>query len=294
MIPVVLIHKGNNPYIYNTLYQLRKSNPLVNVYLIGTKESAVYNALAEHVAIEDLFDEAQEFSKIYKHYSTNSAEFELICIQRWFVLKTFMKKKGIQRCLYMDTDVLVYEDVQILSEKFSHVGMTICGISGHTNFVDLATLIKFCDSIIDIYSQTDSVDFLEQYYNDYLAKNAAGGVSDMTLLTKYAHDHPSAVENIYYLDGQPTFDPAMEVDSNVYKTDGLKKEIFIKDNKPYGIIVSTNMPVLFYTLHFQGANMKKSMVQYVIDKDIQFYGTAFYYKCLYYYQKIGMKLKRHL
>ncbi|HSY60312.1 MAG TPA: hypothetical protein VK796_00490, partial [Cytophaga sp.] len=233
MIPVVLIHKGNNPYIYNTLYQLKQTNPLVKIYLIGTDESTVYGSLAEHLSIKTLFAEAQEFSTIYKHYSTNSAEFELICIQRWFVLKAFMTQKNIPRCLYLDSDVLVYEDIQSLSGKFNSVGMTICGISGHTNFIHQDVLIDFCRFIFTKYTGAKALNDLEEYYKDFIVQHGAGGVSDMTLLTSYALENPGRSENTYYLDGRPTFDPSLEVGGEYYEMDGSSKKITFKKSKPY-------------------------------------------------------------
>ena len=289
MIPIIFIHKGNSSYLFNTIYQLRQTNPLIKAYFIGTAESKVYEPLVEHVLIDSLFDEANQFADLYRHFSTNSEEFELICIQRWFVLKAFMIQNNIQRCLYIDSDVLIYDDVQVLSDQFKYVGMTICGISGHTNFVEKDVIVDFCQFVFLSYTGKEALNVLEKHYMMFVAQHGAGGVSDMTFLTKYAHENPLQVSNSYYTDGKPTFDPSLGVGSDTYKMDGYIKSISFLENKPYGSLILTDKSVLFYTLHFQGVQMKKKMSNYVINKGFKFYHSQFYYKVKYYLQKINLK-----
>jgi len=289
MIPVVFIHKGNSTYIFNALYQLKQTNPLVKVYLIGTAESAVYEPLVEHIHIDSLFEEADRFAGLYKHYSTNSEAFELICIQRWFVLKAFMVQKGIQRCLYLDSDVLVYDNIQRLSETYQHAGMTLCGISGHTNFVDKDVLIDFCQFVFSSYTGQNALNALEKHYKEFVAHHGAGGVSDMTLLTNYAQQNPQRVENTYYLDGRPTFDPSLEIGEEYFEMDHTSKKITFNGSKPFGILKSSQQPVLFYTLHFQGAKSKKNMLKYIVAKSFSFRVNYVTYMSVYYFQKVQQK-----
>jgi len=290
MIPVVFIHKGNSKYLFNTIYQLKQTNPSVKVYLIGTPESVIYQPLVEHVSINSFLDEANQFEKVYKHFSTNSESFELICIQRWFVLKAFMIDKGIERCLYLDSDVLVYHDIQRLSDMYVQVGMTLCGISGHTNFINKEVLIDFCSFIYTRYSTQNALDALEQYYRRFITKHGAGGVSDMTLLTTYAELYPKNVQNTYYLDGQPSFDPAMEVGDGHFEMDlGVKKIVF-KDLKPFAILKLTQTHVLFYTLHLQGAKLKKDMLKYIPAKTMFFWFQHARYISMYYVQRLQRKM----
>jgi hypothetical protein len=290
MIPVVFIHKGNSSYLYNTLYQLRQTNPLVKMYLLGTEESRVYEPLAETILIGSLSEEADLFAGVYKHYSTNSESFELMCIQRWLVLKAFMIKKDIRRCLYLDSDVLVYEDVQRLSDAHAHVGMTLCGISGHTNFVDRNVLIDFCAFIFDRYAGADALSALEKHYHAFVAKHGAGGVSDMTLLTMYAEKNPQKVENIYFSNGLPTFDPSLEVGEEYFEMENGQKKILFNDSKPYGFLKAEQKPVLFYTLHFQGAKAKSMMLKYIPVKSVLFWIQYINYTGMYYFQKIKSKI----
>ena len=290
MIPVVFIHKGNSAYLYNTFFQLRATNPSILAYLIGTKESAAYQPWIKHADIHRFEKEATAFGEIYQHFSTNSVDFELMCIQRWFVLKEFMVQYNIQKCLYLDSDVLLYEDVQVLAEKYGHAGMTLCGISGHTNFIDKDVLIDFCNFIYSIYTGSDAHADLDAYYKAFILKHGAGGVSDMTLLTKYMEAKPNNVSNIYFTKGATTFDPAFEVGHEYFVMQGKGKFFEFVNKVPYGILKESNQRIRFNTIHFQGANAKKKMKTFIPVRNIEFYLNSFYYSTILLYQKVLNKL----
>ncbi|WP_018343053.1 hypothetical protein [Cytophaga aurantiaca] len=290
MIPVVFIHKGNSAYLYNTFFQLRATNPTVLAYLIGTKESEKYEPLIKHVNIHAFEKEANAFGEIYQHFSTNSMEFELICIQRWFVLKEFMVKNNIQKCLYLDSDVLLYEDIKVLGEKYAHAGMTLCGISGHTNFIDKDVLIDFCNFIYSIYTSPEAYAELDEYYKAFILKHGAGGVSDMTLLTKYMEAKPNNVINIYFTDGQATFDPAFEIGHEYFVMKDNRKYFEFINSLPYGILKVTNQYVRFNTIHFQGANAKREMHSFIPMRNFGFYLNSLYFKIILLSQKVLKKL----
>jgi hypothetical protein len=290
MIPVVFIHKGNSAYLYNTFFQLRATNPSVHAYLIGTKESKVYQPLITHVNINAFEIEANAFAEIYQHFSTNSIAFELICVQRWFILKAFMVQNNIQKCLYMDSDVLLYGNVQVLAEAFNHVGMTLCGISGHTNFVDKDVLIDFCNFIYSIYTRTEAYADLEKQYQICIQKHGEGGVSDMTLLTWYMEANPSKVLNIYATKGDTTFDPAFEVGSDYFVMKDKGKYIEFVKTVPYGILKASNQKIRFNTIHFQGAHAKNKMHTYIPIRTMRFYLNVFYFRWIYLFQKALKKL----
>jgi hypothetical protein len=55
--------------------------------------------------------QAVEFQKIYKHYSPNGFIYERFCFLRWFLLRDFMLAHGLKHVLHLDSDVLLYVDV---------------------------------------------------------------------------------------------------------------------------------------------------------------------------------------
>lgn len=289
-LPVVFIHNGNSTYLVNAFYQLKKSNPGTPVYLIGTSESKVYNSHVTHVLMKEYMNEADSFKKIYRHFSTNSEAFELICIQRWFILKEFLVKNDIERCLYMDSDVLFYTSIEKLAEKYEHVGMTRCGISGHTNFVRRKTLEKFCRFITDCYIGEASVEKLRQHAVDFVKKHGSGGVSDMTFINNFAVAHPDQVADTYTPESNETIDPSFKDGSEDFVMKDGPKKILFKKNIPFGYNIHDGHEVMFHTLHFQGTRAKNVMAQYIPERKIDLMFLRMKYKLIYICQKIIFKL----
>ena len=94
-----------------------------------------------------------------------------------------------------------------------------------------------------------------------LVRKKLGGVSDMLLLARYAHQLGEGVFNLW----EPEKDGV--VDINIIKSAGFRlreglKEIEFRDGKPYGFYEPTQRWVRLSTLHFVGAS-KNKMHQYL-------------------------------
>lgn len=291
-IPIVFVHKGNSSYLFDTFYQLKSSNKSTTVYLIGTKESHIYSPLVTNIDIATYSNDSEQFKNIYRHFSTNSYEFELICIQRWFILRDFLIKNGIKRCLYLDSDIFVYSDINELANRFMEYGMTICGISGHINFLEVNTLIDFCNYITSSYTNEKSLKELETHFQqEYINRQQLGGISDMTFFYRYSLNNPDKVCNLYHLDvSAGAFDPSMENGEDRYYMDGKLKKVVMKNGKPYCLRLSDKMPVLHHILHFQGAEAKKKMPNYISCKTPAYHVQQLYYNCFYLLQKFLKKV----
>lgn len=285
-IPVVFIHSGNSSYLINTFYQLKKTNPDNPVYLISTGESRTYQPMVTYISMDAYMTEANAFEKIYTHFSTNSESFERMCIQRWFVLKEFLWKNNIDRCLYLDSDVLVYTDIDVLAEKYKKFGMTRCGISGHTNFTDKNTLQLFCEFVTNAYTTPEGLLKLNEHYKAFTMKHGAGGVSDMTFITDFAYACPHLVTDTYTPEDKEMIDPSFSVGSEYFVMDGIFKKIEFRNKIPYGFKIGTQEPVRFHTIHFQGAHAKKIMAAYLPQQTITYWFLKTKHSMILLMQKI--------
>jgi hypothetical protein len=286
-IPVIFIHKGNSDYLFNTLYQVKFSNPSTTVYLIGTKDLEIYSSLINFVDIHGLLQEANEFAKIYQHFSPNPHDYELFCIQRWFILKEFLKRNNIERALYLDSDVLFYSTIDEVAKKFETYGMTISEIAGHTNFIRFSTLTKFCDYITDCYIRSNS-SILLQGFLQHFQQTYGSGVSDMTFLEEFHKMYPEEVFNYYRWNSNETMDHTLNNSEGwdkrfVMDTNYLK--VIWEKNKPYFIRKDTNEKVLTHSLHFQG-NSKIVMGDYVPVKRASYYWKKWFISLLGVYKKM--------
>src|SRR5437868_4073869 len=106
-IPVIFIHKGDHFYLNHSLNQVKITNPGNPIYLITDSITGRYD-FVNYADIKKYNKGAAEFAGMYKHMSTNNYENELFCFQRWFILKEFCYDKKIDNFLYLDSDVLIY------------------------------------------------------------------------------------------------------------------------------------------------------------------------------------------
>jgi hypothetical protein len=84
--------------------------------------------------------------EVYKHKSQWGEGFEFVCIERWFILYEFMITHKIDKCVILDSDILIFSNLTAVKEAFPDHDMTWTGFSAHINFInDISALKQFCD-----------------------------------------------------------------------------------------------------------------------------------------------------
>src|SRR5215216_1852908 len=110
-LPLVFIHYRNSPYLAYTLTQARRTSPRSPIYLSGDDTNANVYPFVHHVNMRRYASSAEAFKKIYRHFSPNGESYELFCFVRWFYLRDFLREHNVERCVHVDSDVLLYVDV---------------------------------------------------------------------------------------------------------------------------------------------------------------------------------------
>jgi len=192
----------------------------------------------------------------------------------------------------MDSDVLLYENIELLFPTYEPYGMTICGISGHTNFIEINTLKDFCNFIIYWYTNPERLAELQERYKTRMDLFGYGGISDMTFLTLYGEKYPEKVYNLNTPEVEKTFDISLQHGFEFFETQnmGKIKKVQFDQHHPYCIRISDGKPVFFNTLHFQGGDSKKIMHHYVQKKNAIFFLKKNYFYLYYLFQKIKIIL----
>lgn len=289
MLPIVFIHNHNSHYLPLSLWQARKSNPGSEVILIGDSYSAHFGFMVRHEDKKNYFQGASEFAKRFKNFSTNPHDFELICLQRWFILEEFMLINGLKKCLYLDSDILLYGNVSEDSPRFSSFGMTIAGISGHSNFVHhIDTLSDFCRFLMDSYKDEAAIQVLEEKYREFRKKHAAGGISDMTFFMEYKEIHPDRILNIGFPLKKRLYDISMNHTEGVESKNGIKVVRKAKNGNTY-LQYNNGLIVQIQTLHFQGetkVHMKRHMFSRSITLNVLYHSN----RLILLAQKVWRKL----
>jgi len=267
MRPIIFIHRFNHSYLPLSLWQARKSNPGAPVYLIGDGWNAHFDVLVEHVPMASFRKKADEFARHFRNFSTNPPEFELVCLERWFILEEFMRERGIDQCLYLDSDILQFGNAEEDGRRFSGFGLTVAGISGHSNFVsNLENLSDFCRFISASYTGENAHEVLEEKYRKFRATHDAGGISDMTFFTEFREQNPDLVLDI----GNPiqgmAYDIAMAYIEFARNENGIKKVWQRADGRPV-ILQRMAGEIEMRSLHFQG-EAKKYMKRHLFGTPV--------------------------
>ena len=280
-LPIIIFHLGNVEYVHLCLKQALKYNSDV---IIITDVPDVYKYTgASCINYSKYIHRIFEFKKLYKHFSTNSYQLELICIIRWFIVYDYMKEMKIKRAFICDSDVLIYENLTEIDFKYlkdydfmlcSSHSKDVTGGQSIWNLNKLEDFVKFCFNFYE--SQLYNI---EKWHKTY--KNP-GGICDMTLLYYFIHNqdifqglqfsHFPTINNdlTKVFDNEITFDLHLLSSGNHLYPDDYEKDTITNNknirffqDKPVCFNKRLKKDIKFILLHFQGKN-KRIMKDYYL------------------------------
>ena len=248
------------------------SNPNSEIVLIGDDDSS---SLAHGLGItqvpwSDYGDEAERFAGSYIHRSSHGRDFELVCLQRWLVLESWMIANNRNKVVAMDSDILVFTELESVLESVPKKGMGYVHDSAHFAWIpDVADLTAVCDVIRDAYADPEHR-LIEEMHRSHLAKSDQGGVSDMSFFQYLASNGTDLVHDIRGPHGAREWNCDVTMNDGVggFVMDGGVKKIRWIKSIPHGLRRKDDSWVPFATLHFQGA--AKSLMPAFFHKMRQF------------------------
>lgn len=257
-IPIIYFHKSHSYYLHAALLKARMTNPNRDIILLGDETNARYS-FVRHYNIKDYMNYANEFAKVYEHHSPNPFAFELMCFQRWFVIKEFVCKNIGGAFLYCDTDTLLFTDITEDLKTWVDYSFTICrtGTPCFTYF-NKGEIEKFTDFIYRLYSSMEGRDLIRTYAKRLRDEKKRYGISDMTAFMAYERCQgvkclhvDSIVNGTCYGHNYRDRNDGYEMRDNHYN---------VKEGPgiPSCLFLPTNEIVKFKGLHCQGG-MKKRM-----------------------------------
>ena len=267
LIPIIFVHKGNNYFLHYTLTQAQIFNPNSDIYLIGDETNRHFKGI-KHYFIDDFAQSANQFSQIYKHLSSNSYDYELFCFQRWFIILEFIKKQNITHFLYLDSDVLIYCNVNSIFNAYLDFDFTICDEQAPcTTLFNKKSIHDFCNFITNLFTQ--------DFYLDILTKMHTKGavISDMTAFKLYPQYQSAKVKELTDINNYSCFDDNINI-AGIFKGEKGRKKIYWIENKPYARLAENDQLILFYSLHFQG-KAKHIIYKYLINSKYKHVGALF-------------------
>ena len=264
-LPIVFIHYGNKDYLRYSLAQAKRSNPESTVYLLGDATNDCYE-FVEHRPFSNYFEGAAEFAKLYRHFNTLRHYYNLFDFQRWFILREFLDARHLTKCLYLDSDTMLYADVTADRQKFKHFDFTLSRkTSGNTFFLNrVEALNEFCKVLTNIYNKKERY-FYDKMVAQYAVRrknNLEGGACDMTAFELYSEAHFGEIGEVALIIDGSVYDPGInDPNPGFVMRNGIKKVVW-KSGDPYGIHSRTGEEIRFNSLHFQG-RAKRLMEQFV-------------------------------
>jgi len=299
-IPIIFIHYGNSDCLFYAVWQAKQTNPGSRIILLGDRQNVHLQWLLgiEHYFIKAYEKEAKQALEHYIHLSTNGEEFERFCLERWFVLHSFLSSNtDLQPCVYLDSDILVYDSLDLPAKDLQSFGMTMVAFSAHTNFVNRQqTLGEFCQFIQSHYQDPSLQSWLHQHHIKFLQKHGAGGISDMTFFQKFRQQYPEKLGTLCFPMGNQNnlyaFDERLDTDDGGYELkNGIKSLTWI-DRFPYCKNTLCGQKIKMYTLHFQGKN-KLKMKDYLKNITYSFHWQGAVSQFFVFTGKARNKAKRY-
>lgn len=193
-VPVVVVHKGPKPHVRFCLCKAADSNPRGRVVLLGDAAN-VGIGIGEHHPCDDssLRSDVAEFRAVYEHHGqAETFRFERFCIERWFLVRNFMRRENLDRCLVIDSDVLLFCDVAEEADRFRDAAMTFARwdaarLVPHCNFVNgRDALESFCDHVLWLYRKPRRMEPLKALNAKKFGRH---WISDMSLFHDWTARH---------------------------------------------------------------------------------------------------------
>lgn len=289
-IPIIIVHRGDTFYLKLVLEQIRLFNPHTRICLISDASTDKY-CFVEHYNIDDYSKGADAFKMAYIHMSSNPYDYELICFQRWFCIRDFVKTQKIENFLCMDSDVLLYCNIDEVMQQYISYDFTTCNKQGPgCALFNISSISDFCEYMMSMYTEDILLNKMESMYQEILDNRQLGGVCDMVAFVWFQDNTKCNVIDIAIPTNGTCFDGCITWGQGFEMEDGKKKVYWI-DNLPYGKLMNDQSLVRFYCLHFQGRS-KYSMYKYIVDEH-KVHHSGFWYNLKWSLSKeiLGARLK---
>ncbi|MBF0354673.1 MAG: hypothetical protein HQL43_05500 [Alphaproteobacteria bacterium] len=232
---LVWVHWDAPAHFAQSIASALAASPASPLAVIGDSTNAFDPC--HHMPMTRRAASAWEFLERYRHRSENDYVYEAFCLMRWFLLKDWAEVEGAERLLTLDSDVLLFADVETeLVPRLGGHDFAFTGVQGpHLALLTQAGLRDLCGFFMHSYEKG--------------IPEIAGQVTDMTLLPRFLAGRPFA-------DLSAIKDGA-RVDMNIRLAEGFRmaggvKEIRFEAGRAYATSEASGEAVRLLALHFQG------------------------------------------
>lgn len=188
-IPIIFFHSKEFPrYLYKTMESARFFNPQSPIYFITDIEGVDLSALdVTFVTKTSLESEAlAEFRRRYVHIADLKEDYIRICTERWFFIAELQRQRDIGRCVYLDSDGMLFHDLRRSFALIDPVPDILCSqMCGPALTFMQRPIDGFTRFILDRYEDQPFLDHFRRLNEDARARGGMFNLDDMALLQAF-------------------------------------------------------------------------------------------------------------
>lgn len=256
---IVIIHMGFAKYLLYVLRRIKITNPNSEIFLISDKENKKYSKYSTFVDISKIQSlESKSFKENYIHLGKSSPNYEMFCMLRWIILRDFMREYSIKECLHIDSDILIFSDLNKALNPFSNYKISLAHNLALTMHIkDIEILNEFSKYLLFKYTNENELNKLKDMYykTDRINNGVAGSISDMDISREFFSRVKEPIGDLSEIVNDSIFDSAIvygESEFEMLKKGKYKlKKIFFENKIPFCnyILNGENKKIKFHSLH---------------------------------------------
>lgn len=256
---IVIIHMGFAKYLIYVLRQIKITNPNSKIFLISDKENKKYSKYSTFVDISKIQSlESKSFKENYIHLGKSSPNYEMFCMLRWIILRDFMREYNIKECLHIDSDILIFSDLNKALNPFSNYKISLAHNLALTMHIkDIEILDEFSKYLLFKYTNENELNKLKDMYykTDRVNNGVAGSISDMDISREFFSSVKEPIGDLSEIVNDSIFDSAIvygEPEFEMLKKGKYKlKKIFFENKIPFCnyVLNEENKKIKFHSLH---------------------------------------------
>lgn len=256
---IVIIHMGFAKYLLYVLRQIKITNPNSEIFLISDKENKKYSKYSTFVDISKIQSlESKSFKENYIHLGKSSPNYEMFCMLRWIILRDFMREYNIKECLHIDSDILIFSDLNKALNPFSNYKISLAHNLALTMHIkDIEILDEFSKYLLFKYTNENELNKLKDMYykTDRINNGVAGSISDMDISREFFSSVKKPIGDLSEIVNDSIFDSAIvygEPEFEMLKKGKYKlKKIFFENKIPFCnyVLNGENKKIKFHSLH---------------------------------------------
>ena len=210
---IVIIHMGFAKYLLYVLRQIKITNPNSEIFLISDKENKKYSKYSTFVDISKIQSlESKSFKENYIHLGKSAPNYEMFCMLRWIILRDFMREYNIKECLHIDSDILIFSDLNKALNPFSNYKISLAHNLALTMHIkDIEILNEFSKYLLFKYTNENELNKLKDMYykTDRINNGVAGSISDMDISREFFSSVKEPIGDLSEIVNDSIFDSAI-------------------------------------------------------------------------------------